>query len=77
MIYTVTIPQPHLLAILNLLQTVPAPMNQTYPIYEPLLRQMKEQDAVSALPVAGVFVDDDMSAGDTQAGPMPGGVQPR
>lgn len=59
--YKISIPQQHLLSILNLLNTVPAPMNQTYPIYEPLLRQMQEQDAASAIPVAGVFVDDDTS----------------
>jgi len=63
--YTIKLPQQHLMAILNLLQTVPAPMNQTYPIYEPLLRQMQEQDAASAIPVAGLFVDDDTSDDST------------
>ncbi len=69
--YTIKISQPQLLSILNLLQTVPAPMNQTYPIYEPLLRQMQEQDAANAIPVAGVFVDDDTSGDDFVANPVP------
>lgn len=59
--YTVTIPQQHLLYILAMLENVAAPLKQTAPVHENLARQMREQDAANAIPVPGVFVDDDTS----------------
>lgn len=60
--YTITIPQPHLQSLINLLETVPAPMNQTLPIHQNLVRQKMEQDAANAIQVPGVFFEKDNMA---------------
>lgn len=44
MTYTIEIPQSHLVAILQLLESVPAPMKDTWPIHQNLMRQKIEQD---------------------------------
>ena len=66
--YTITLPQQHLLYILSMLENVAAPLKQTAPVHENLHRQMRAHDVASALPVAGVFVDDDTSADDIRIG---------
>lgn len=49
MIYTVQIPQAHLLALLQLLEQVPAPMVQTRPIFDNLKAQLDQQDDANAI----------------------------
>jgi len=51
MTYTIQIPQAHLLAILQLLEQVPAPMAQTRPIFDNLKAQLDQQDEASAIPL--------------------------
>lgn len=51
MIYDIKIPQSHLLALLQLLENVPAPMAQTRPVYDNLKAQLDQQDRDSALVV--------------------------
>lgn len=51
MIYDIKIPQPHLIALLQLLEQVPAPLSQTLPIYENLRTQRDRIDEASALVV--------------------------
>lgn len=49
MIYTIQISQTHLLAILQLLEQVPAPMAQTRPIFDNLKAQLDQQDEANAV----------------------------
>ena len=62
--YTIKMHPSHLQFLMALLLETPLPLKQSGPIYENLQRQMLEQDAVSAIPVQGVFVDDDTSSDD-------------
>lgn len=68
--YIIKIPQQHLLYILAMLENIAAPMRQTAPVYENLQQQRLAQDNANAIPVAGVFVDDDTSADEFVANPM-------
>lgn len=54
MIYNIQIPQAHLLALLQLLETIPAPMTQTRPIYDGLKSQLDAQDAAHAMQVTAI-----------------------
>ncbi len=47
--YTLKLPQAHLLALIQMLEQVPAPLSQTYPIWANLKKQLDAQDEASAL----------------------------
>lgn len=52
--YTIKLPQAHLLALIQMLEQVPAPLAQTYPIWAGLKRQLAAQDEANAITVQSV-----------------------
>lgn len=63
--YTITIPDEHLVALLKMLESVPAPMHVTLPIHQNMLAQKVAQDnpeiIVDELPHPGQhFADADV-----------------
>ena len=49
--YLIEIEQAHMVKILSLLETVPAPLRETWPVYESLRQQQMEQDRKNAIHV--------------------------
>lgn len=47
--YTIKLPQAHLLALIQMLEQVPAPLAQTYPIWAGLKKQLDAQDEANAI----------------------------